>query len=105
MAATAKVFKYGDKKGKLIELICDPKVKIESAEHIITFPGGSFSVCRTSNNEYWVHVAVNKEDTVDDIAKLSKNGKVNVIRMDTPDGVKTIDEPDTDHFAVKISTK
>ncbi len=105
MAATAQTFKYGDKKGKLIELIGDPKVKIESAEHIITFPGGSFSVTRTSNDEYWVHVAVNKDETVDDIAKLSKNGSVNVIRMDTPDGVKVLDEPDTDHFAIKISTK
>ncbi len=56
MAETAKVFKYGDKKGKEIELLGDPKVKIESAEHIINFPGGSFSVCRTSNQDYWVQV-------------------------------------------------
>ena len=102
---TAKTFKYGEKKGKQIDLIGDPKVKAESAEHIITNPGGSFSVTRTSKNEYWVHVAVHKDDTVDDIAKLSKNGSIEVIRMDTPDGVKLIEEPETDHFAILISTK
>jgi len=105
MAATAQVFKYGEKKAKEIDLFGDPKIKIESAEHIINFPGGSFSVTRTSNDEYWVHVAVNKDDTVDDISKLSKNGGIKTIRMDTPDGVKTLDEPDTDHFAILISTK
>lgn len=105
MGATAKVFKYGDKKGKEINLLGDPKKQIEAAEHIINFPGGSFSVTRTSNQDYWVHVSVNKDETVDDIEKDSKNGGIKTIRMDTPDGVVTIDEPDTDHFAILITTK
>ena len=105
MGATAKVFKYGDKKGKEIDLLGDAKIKSESAEHIINFPGGSFSVTRTSNDDYWVHVSVNQDVILDDISKMSKNGAVKTIRMDTPDGVKTIDEPDTDHFAILISTK
>ena len=105
MAATAKVAKYGDKKMKNVELLGDPKVKIEPAEHIITFPGGSFSVTRTSKQEYWVHISVNKEETLDDIEKISKNGNIETIRIDTPEGVKTIDPKDTDHFAILISTE
>ena len=105
MAATAKVFKYGEKKGKQIDLFGDPKKQIESAEHIINFPGGSFSVTRTSDQNYWVHVSIHKDATVEDIDKMSKNGSIEVIRMDTPDGVKTIEQPDTDHFAILISTK
>ena len=105
MAETAKVFKYGDNKGKKIDLFGDPKKKIESAEHIINFPGGSFSVTRTSNQDYWVHISVNKEETLDDIEKMSKNGNIETIRLDTPEGVKTIDPQNTDHFGILISTK
>ena len=102
---TAKTFKYGGGKGKEIELLGDPKKKIESAEHIINFPGGSFSVCRTSNQDYWVHISVNKDETLDDIEKLSKNGSIKTIRIDTPDGVKTLDPQGSDHFGILISTK
>jgi hypothetical protein len=92
MAATAKV----------IKLSGDPKNR-ESAEHIVTFPGGAISVCRTSKNEYWTHIHVNKE-YLGDVQRTSKMGTIEMIRMDTPDGVKTIDSPDTDHFAVLIKT-
>lgn len=94
MAATAKI----------IELKGDPK-NPESAEHIIKFPGGSISVCRTSDNKYWAHINVNKGQKIDDIENLSKNGEIETIRMDTPNGVKTVESGDTDHFAILISTK
>lgn len=93
MAATAKVITLtGDRKNQ------------ESAEHIITFPGGSIMVARTSKDEYWAHININKV-LLDDVERMSKVGSIEVIRMDTPDGVKLIEEPDTDHFAVLISTK
>jgi hypothetical protein len=76
----------------------------ESAEHIIKFPGGSISVCRTSNDEYWAHISVNKEQVVSDITNMSKTGRIEMVRIDTPDGVKEVDAKDTDHFAVLIST-
>lgn len=88
---------------KVIELFGDPK-KPESAEHIITFPGGSISVCRTSKNEYWAHIKVNHDQKIDDIKQFSKNGEIKMIRIDTIDGVKTIDFKNTDHFAVLIGT-
>ena len=92
MGATAKV----------ITLTGDIKNQ-ESAEHIITFKGGAISVCRTSDNEYWAHVHVNKEQ-VNDIEQQSKVGSIKMIRMDTPDGVEVIVAPETDHFAVLITT-
>ena len=93
MGATAKV----------IELKGDPK-NPESAEHIIKFPGGSVSICRTSDQKYWAHISVNKAQKVDDIEHMSKLGKIEMVRVDTPDGVREVDHQDTDHFAVLIST-
>lgn len=93
MAATAKV----------IELKGD-KSKAESAEHIIKFPGGSISVCRTSDENYWAHISVNKEQVVEDISNMSKKGSIEMIRLDTPEGVKEVDPQNSDHFAILIST-
>ncbi len=94
MAATAKV----------IQLKGDPR-NPESAEHIIEFPGGAISVCRTSDNKYWAHIHVHSGETVEDIPHMSKQGKIEKIRIDTPNGVKVLDIRETDHFAILISTK
>jgi hypothetical protein len=82
MSATAKV----------IKLSGDPKSP-ESAEHHILFPGGSISVCRTSNDEYWAHIYVNHEEKQDDTVH-QKIGKIESIRKEQDN-----------HFAVLISTK
>lgn len=71
MANTAKVI-----------LLRGDKSHPESAEHIIKFPGGSISVCRTSNNEYWAHVEVYQDEIIDDSVRESKNGMVVDSRMD-----------------------
>jgi len=94
MAATAKT----------IILKGDPK-KPESAEHIIEFPGGSISVCRTSDGNYWAHITVYTPDRgplLDD-TRSSRHGVIEVVRVDTPEGVKVLDHQETDHFAVLIS--
>lgn len=95
MASTAKV----------IELKGNPK-KPESAEHIINFPGGSISVCRTSDQKYWAHITVFNDQKVEDISKLSKIGKIESIRMDgDPErSVEDVDPHNHNHFAVLIST-
>ena len=36
----------------------DPKVKVEKALTIIHFPGGSFELSRTSDGDYWAHIAL-----------------------------------------------
>lgn len=104
MGETAKTFIMGNSP-KMIVLKGEKK-NPESAEHHIEFPGGSISVCRTSTGEYWAHIAVYTKDKgplLDD-ARQSKHGKIECIRIDTANGVKTY-EDETDHFAVLISTK
>ena len=98
MAATAKV----------INLHGNP-AKPESAEHIITFPGGSISVCRTSNNEYWAHIAVHHGQVLDDIPSQSKNGEVVGSRIDydwpaSPNIVEMADMDQINHIAIRIKT-
>ena len=45
---------------KRIELFGDKKRRIESAQHIIEFPGGAIEVSRTSSGAYWAHIIVNQ---------------------------------------------
>lgn len=93
-------------KSKVIEFNLKGNKKTpESAEHILIFPGGSISVCRTSDNKYWAHIEVNTEKLDGSGVRDSKEGKIEVIRIDTLDGVKEIPHKNTDHFAVLISTK
>ena len=97
MAATAKV----------IHLKGNPR-EPESAEHIIKFPGGSISVCRTSDNQYWAHIEVNHEGIIDDAFRESKIGKIEATRLEyfrPPGEIKELqDTDDLTHIAVKIKT-
>jgi hypothetical protein len=105
MAQTAKEWKFG-KTPKEVNLKGD-KRNPESAEHIITFPGGSFSVTRTSKNEYWVHIYVNKEK-LGDIESQSKTGKIVCDRIDRqfPNGTEKFELPDdVYHVAFLIATE
>ena len=63
----------------------------ESSEHNILFEGGSISICRTSNNEYWAHIYVNQKQLLDDTVH-SKLGYIKDIRKED------------NHFAVLITT-
>lgn len=93
---------------KVIVLRGNPK-NPESAEHIIKFPGGSISVCRTSNNEYWAHIAVHKGDVIDDLVVESANGALVDARVDYDFGSsigRTQSIPqlqDVNHIAVRIA--
>ncbi len=103
MAATAKAIEL---KGKGKTILKGNKSKPESAEHIVYFPGGSISVARTSDDQYWAHISISKENLGDSGGVMdSKAGKIEVIRIDTVAGVKEIDHMNTDHFAILISTK
>lgn len=44
--------------GGVTELLGDPKVRIEKPYTIVLFPGGDVEIARTSDGDYWVHVAV-----------------------------------------------
>ena len=93
---------------KIINLEGNPS-KPESAEHIITFPGGSISVMRTANNEYWAHIQVNHGQVLDDIPSQSKRGDVVDTRVDhdfpvTPNIVDISNMETINHLAIRIKT-
>jgi len=56
--AKGKVVHSGDACTVLVE--GNKNVRPEPSEHMIEFPGGSIAVMRTSNDEYWAHIWVNK---------------------------------------------
>lgn len=91
---------------KVITLQGDPR-KPESAEHIIIFPGGSISVCRTSNNEYWAHIQVNKGQIIDDTIEASSAGLIIDSRLDYTAGGDIDEIPNMEslqHIAIRIRT-
>lgn len=98
MADTAKII-----------LLKGDRNKPESAEHIIKFPGGSISVCRTSNNEYWAHIEVHKGVVIDEAVRESATGKIVAARIDYDPGsghqsveeIKDFDQ--VHHVAVRIA--
>ena len=106
MSATAKQYTIKNAPKK-IELKGDP-ANPESAEHVIVFPGGSFSICRTTDNNYWVHIEVHTPEHGpawnDQGMREQRHGMIEIIRVDTKDGVKTVEPVETNHFAVLIST-
>ena len=75
----------------------------------IQFPGGYVEVTRTTDNNYWAHIKVNNPNfdgyVLPEAGVLrEKYGNIERIRVDTINGVKSLEIPDTDHFAVLIST-
>ena len=91
---------------KVIEIKGNPK-NPESAEHIIKFPGGSISVCRTTNNEYWVHMEVNDIEIGESI-RQSVLGEIVTGRLDyrrPGSSVEKIDIKDLNHVAIRVKMK
>ena len=78
----------------------------ESSEHIIKFPGGSIAVARTSDNEYWAHIEVNKRELLEDEVRGSKFGEITDTRLDYENGdILEIENADQMlHLAVRIRT-
>ncbi|SON54272.1 hypothetical protein HDIA_0731 [Hartmannibacter diazotrophicus] len=64
--------------GGRTDLLGDPNIKPEKPHTIIGFPGGDVEIARTSDGNYWVHVAV--RHPVDD--PLADRGKIIGARID-----------------------
>lgn len=47
--------------GGVTELLGDPARKLEKPLTIVRFPGGHVEIARTTDDHYWVHVAVRTE--------------------------------------------
>lgn len=76
---------------KRIELLGDKTVKLESAQHIIEFPGGAIELARTSKGEYWAHIMVNRDYALDDVKGLRHAfGEIVAGRIDSDEGVSQI---------------
>lgn len=97
------------RKANVIKLTGDIKNQ-ETSETIIQFPGGSISVCRTTNNEYWAHIEVNHGQVIPDTGRSSKAGEIISSRLDytnPPNDIRSIgiDTKRLNHMAVLIRTK
>ena len=73
----------------------------------VQFPGGDVDVTRTTDNEYWVHIRVNRpEITIDEEAP---NGRIVDARLDIVDkhvaetDVGDFENPNLYHLAVRIA--
>jgi hypothetical protein len=85
MADTCKVFQAAGqpKPPKRLTLNGEKTAKVESAQHIIEFPGGALELSRLDNGEYWAHLIVNRDDVVDDTdGRVSAFGIVTDSRID-----------------------
>lgn len=103
MSATAKNWPI-DKAPKQISLFGDPKIKTESAQHIIEFPGGAVEVTRTSDNEYWAHIIINRGWSDSDQTGIhAARGEVVDARIDSAAGVLDVPNAGTmTQVAVRI---
>ena len=95
---------------KVTKLYGDPQ-NPEPAQHIILFGGGSIEVSRTENEDYWVHIAVNKKESLQEDYFNCKLGNIIESRIDRAyphnleKGIQDIDSLDeVEHIAVRIKT-
>ncbi len=67
--------------GTTTTLFGDPEIKPEKPHTIIRFPGGDVEIARTSDGDYWVHVAI-RHDVANDPGGSLGRGRIIRARMD-----------------------
>ena len=95
-----------------IKNICGDKTKkLEPEHHEFRFPGGNVNIQRTSNNEYWVHIALNQEQVLDEVPSLSAKGFFCDSRLDLKHeeylkhGIPEIEHiENANHVAIRVKT-
>ncbi len=89
-AQTAKNWLF-ERAPKFLQLFGDKLKKVESAQHIIEFPGGAVEVTRLDDGSYWCHLIVNQGWASAEIeGRQSARGEVVDSRIDTADGIVDI---------------
>ena len=84
MANTTKNWNYDKAPGRIV-LFGDKAVKLESAQHIIEFPGGAIELARTTEGCYWAHIIVNRGHAGEDFDGMhAALGEVVQSRIDHP---------------------
>ena len=95
-AFTAKNWPIGKAPAR-VKLEGDKTKRAEPAQHVIEFPGGSIELSRTSDGEYWAHIAVNREwGGNDGEGRTSALGEVSDMRIDYTGDAKLT------HIAIRI---
>ena len=94
--------------GGVTELYGDPSVKIEKPYTIVLGPGFSIEISRTTEGDYWVHVATRQGTPEEPKARISTG------RVDASDNyldnvnaslLEAITSADVDHMAVCVTLK
>ena len=100
-----KVINFGtDVQG--VKLKGNPK-NPEPESFRVQFPGGDVDVTRTTDNEYWVHIRVNRPGN--SIDEEEPNGHITDARLDivgkhaSETKVGDFENPDLYHLAVRIT--
>ena len=109
MADTAKNWTI-DKAPKKVKLKGDKTKKIESAQHIIEFPGGAIDVARCDDGTYWALIIINRGfGAGDGDGMTSAKGEIVDTRIDFEDpkiGVRDIEPKESfTQIAVRIRSK
>ena len=84
----------------------DPEIKIEKPYTLLRFPGGQIEISRTTDDRYWVHIAVNAPDDV--IGTDNRIGVIDDARIDAADRyvdpqiAQEIVKADVRHVAILI---
>ena len=74
-----------------IRLLGDKKQQVESAQHVIEFPGGAIELSRCENGDYWAHIEINRDYANSDCkGRVSKLGEIVGGRIDCANGVLEI---------------
>ena len=90
-----------------IKLYADPKRQQEPEELRIKFPGGEIYTARTSDNEHWAHICIDRDEITQ-----QHTGEVKRVRADFDSGVGTLQfvnengeivSPNFYHMAVLIA--
>ena len=106
--AKAKVVHSTDGVNVLVE--GDKFTRNEPSCNVISFPGGYIEVSRTSNDEYWAHIYVNRDGQVYNESHMqSKRGEIVDGRIDyiypaNPNVVEIENFETVNHIAVRIKT-
>ena len=106
--AKAKVVHSTDGVNVLVE--GNLKKRPEPSCHIISFPGGYLELTRTSDDEYWAHIYVNRDGQVYDESHMQSkrgevvDGRIDYIYPNDPNVVELENFAEVNHIAIRVKT-
>lgn len=81
----------------------DKHTQAEAATYLTKFPGGHVEVSRCTNGDYWVHVAVNKNETEGEGAGRIVDARLGLLGKHAGEtNVGDFNSPHLYHLAVRV---